>query len=235
MNKSPLNNMEQAITELNADLIEEGREKSLKRYLQLAMPRLTSLNQDIETSLRIVSDQTAHMEEVLSQQDKFSYFKKTLEPLNLNMIIEDAIKMMPQNLRGAVEIEKDAGLFNLPPVSSERVVLIQVITNLLNNSSESILRKGIKKGNIWITGFTEIVEQINKVHIVIRDNGEGIDKDSRKKIFNRGYSTKIPNASGIGLHWCSNALAAMGADIHVESDGAGHGSSFHIMMAAFHV
>jgi len=229
----PLDNMEQAIIELNAEGLEKEREKSLRKYLSLAISRLSKVNQDIDKGLMVISGQTTHMEEALSQQDKFSHFKRALEPLNMNIVIEDAIKMMPKKLRDAVDIGIDPGLAGLSQVSAERIVLIQVITNLLNNASESILRKGNKKGNIWISGIFERSGEVGNVHVRIRDDGEGIDKADLKKIFNRGYSTKTPKPSGIGLHWCSNALSAMKADIYAESAGLGHGSSFHIIIPAF--
>jgi len=227
-----LNNLEQAIAELNSDSLEEEREKSLKKYLSLAISRLSKVNQDMDERLVVISGQATHIEDVLSQQDKFSYFRRVLEPLNISIIIEDAIKLMPQRLRSAVDIKIEAGLVRLPSVSAERIVLVQIVTNLLNNASESVLRKGLKKGNIWINGTSETAGEVQKVHITIRDDGEGIDRDNQKKIFNRGYSTKTPKSSGIGLHWCSNALSAMKADLYVESDGVGNGSSFHVLMPA---
>jgi two-component system, NtrC family, sensor kinase len=229
---APIENIGQAVDELNSGKIEDAREKSLRKYLSLAVPRLSNINQDIDNSLNVISGQAAHMEEALAEQDKFSYFKKTLEPLNFNTIIEDAIKLMPHKLINAVDIHREDGLANLPPVYAERVVLIQVVTNILNNSSESILRKGDQKGRIWISGKAEMEGDVQKIHVVVRDDGEGIDKEEQKKIFNRGYSTKTPKSSGIGLHWCSNALSAMDADLYVESDGAGYGSSFHIKLPA---
>lgn len=230
----PMDRIEQAAAELNSDSLEEGREKSLKKYLSLAVSRLSAIHQDIDKSLIVVSGQVAHMEDVLSQQDKFAYFKKAMEALNISMIIEDAVKLMPQKLISAVDITREPGLSQLPPVASERIVLVQVITNILNNASESILRKGVEKGNIWIRGFSEREGEVQKVHIVIRDDGQGIDKEDQKKIFSRGYSTKTPKSSGIGLHWCSNVLSAMQGDLFVESKGPGHGSSFHVRLPAVH-
>jgi signal transduction histidine kinase len=230
----PMDKIEQAIAELNSGRLEEGREKLLKKYLSLAVPRLSGINQDIDKGLMVVSGQATHMEEVIAKQDKFSHFKKTLEPLNFDMIIEDAIKLMPHKLINAVDIHREDGLANLPPVYAERIVLIQVVTNILNNASESILRKRDQKGRIWISGKAETEGDVQKIHVVVRDDGEGIDKEDQKKIFNRGYSTKTPKSSGIGLHWCSNVLSAMDADLYVESDGAGYGSSFHIKMPAAH-
>jgi len=224
----------QAVDELNSGKTEEGREKSLRKYLSLAVPRISNINQDIDKTLNVLSGQAAHMEEVLSQQDKFAYYQKALEPLKISMIIDDAVKLMPHNLINAADIHREEGLARLPHVSAERVVLLQVLTNILNNATESILRKGQQKGNIWISGTSETEGEVQKVHIVIRDDGEGIDKEEQKKIFNRRYSTKTPISSGIGLHWCSNVLSAMKADIFVESEGLGYGCSIHIRIPADH-
>jgi two-component system, NtrC family, sensor kinase len=225
---APLKNIEQAIDELNSCNTAPEREKSLKKYLSLAVPRLSNTTQDIHEGLMIISGQATYMEEVLSQQDKLAYHQKVLEPLNIRLIIEDSIKLMPHNLINAADIHIADDLDSLPHVSAERIVLLQVLTNILHNASESILRKGLQKGNIWISGTSNTEGEIQKVHILIKDDGEGIEKESLKKIFNSGFSTKAPRSSGIGLHWCSNVLSAMKADIFAGSDGIGHGCIIHI-------
>jgi two-component system, NtrC family, sensor kinase len=232
LNNTPLNNMEQAIEELNSNRLEPGRGESLKRYLHLSAPRLKEVFKDAGKDIDAISDQVNHIEEALLQQDKFSHFKKALEPLHINAILDDAIKIMPQYLSGAVEIKIEPALATLPSVLGERIVLTQVFTNLLNNASEAVLRKGPAKGSIQIAGVSETGDK-DLVHIVIRDDGQGIDEEGLKRIFTRGFSTKTPNASGIGLHWCSNALTSIGAIIYAESDGPGQGSSFHVKIPRF--
>jgi two-component system, NtrC family, sensor kinase len=232
LKNAPLNNMEQAIEELNSNRLEHGREESLKKFLHLSAPRLKEMFNDVDNDITTISDQVTHIEEALSQQDKFSHFKKALEPIHINTILDDAIRMMPQHLREAVDIEIGPALAVLPAVSGERVVLTQVFINLINNASEAILKKGLRKGSIQVAGSSETGDK-DLVHIVIRDNGQGIDEEGLKLIFTRGFSTKTPNASGIGLHWCSNALTSIGAVIYAESDGPGQGSSFHVKIPRF--
>jgi two-component system, NtrC family, sensor kinase len=227
LKSAPLSNMEQAISELNSGSLAPGREESLKRFLLLAAPRLKEIFNDTDSDVTAISDQVNHIEDALSQQDKFSHFQRVIELLHVNVVLDDAIRMMPQHLRDAVDIEIKPDLAILPPVSAERVILTQVFTNLLNNASEAALKKGLQKGSVQITRASDKGEK-DLVHIIIKDNGQGIGKEDLKRIFNRGVSTKTPKASGIGLHWCSNALASIGAAIYAESDGPGQGSSFHI-------
>jgi two-component system, NtrC family, sensor kinase len=232
LKNAPLNNMEQAVKELNSGNLEHGREESLKKFLLLSAPRLKDIFNDADNDISAISGQVNHIEEALAQQDKFSHFQKALEPIHINTILEDAIKLMPQHLREAVDIEIEPALAALPAVSGERVVLTQVLINLLNNSSEAILKKRLLKGSIQVSGVSETGDK-DLVHIIIKDNGQGINEEDLKRIFTRGFSTKTPNASGIGLHWCSNALTSIGAAIYAESDGPGAGSSFHVKIQRF--
>jgi two-component system, NtrC family, sensor kinase len=232
LKNAPLSNMEQAIEELNSNSLAPGRSESLKRFLLLAAPKLKEIFKDADNDINAISEQVYHIEEALSQQDKFSHFQRALEPLHVNAVLCDSIKMMPQHLKEAVDIETDTAMSALPAVSGERVILTQVLTNLLNNASEAVLRKGMQKGNVQVAGVLETGD-MEFVHIIIRDNGQGIDEEGLKRIFSRGFSTKTPNASGIGLHWCSNALTSIGASIYAESDGPGQGSSFHVKIPRF--
>jgi sensor histidine kinase regulating citrate/malate metabolism len=52
------------------------------------------------------------------------------------------------------------------------------------------------------------------------DDGIGIPPQHASRIFEKGFSTKSRETNfGIGLHWCANALNALGGSIRAESDG----------------
>ena len=38
--------------------------------------------------------------------------------------------------------------------------------------------------------------------------------------------------TGLGLHWCANALAGMGGGIQAQSEGPGHGAEIHVLLPA---
>jgi len=51
-------------------------------------------------------------------------------------------------------------------------------------------------------------------------------------VFERGFSTKSSATnSGIGLHWCANALNALGGSLRVESPGTNRGATFHVFLS----
>jgi len=50
-------------------------------------------------------------------------------------------------------------------------------------------------------------------------------------VFDEGYSTKSRDTNyGIGLHWCANAIAALGGRIWAVSEGPGFGASMHLVV-----
>ena len=52
-----------------------------------------------------------------------------------------------------------------------------------------------------------------------------------ERVFDKGYSTKSKDTNyGIGLHWCANAIAALGGRIWAASEGPGLGASLHLMV-----
>ena len=71
---------------------------------------------------------------------------------------------------------------------------------------------------------------LNCSNSIIQDDGLGIEADRLKRIFNRGVSTKGLNSTGIGLHWCSNTVAAMEGKLYAESEGLGNGACFHLKL-----
>ena len=71
------------------------------------------------------------------------------------------------------------------------------------------------------------------VRLTVRDNGSGFDAALAERLFQRGFTSKAGgDTSGLGLHWCANAVAGMGGRILAESRGAGQGAEFHILLPA---
>ena len=67
------------------------------------------------------------------------------------------------------------------------------------------------------------------VHFRFTDNGAGIAPQNLAKVFERGFSTK-ERATGLGLHWCANGVAAMGGGIRAHSAGVGRGATIELLL-----
>jgi len=77
------------------------------------------------------------------------------------------------------------------------------------------------------------VEGRSMVRLTIRDNGSGFRETDREKIFQRGFTSKTAGeTTGLGLHWCANAVAGMGGRIVALSAGPGEGAEFRVLLPA---
>ena len=66
---------------------------------------------------------------------------------------------------------------------------------------------------------------------MLSDSAGGVAPKNLPRLFQKGFSTKSQATnSEFGLHWCANALAALGGAISVHSDGIGRGTRFEIRL-----
>jgi len=81
------------------------------------------------------------------------------------------------------------------------------------------------------------VKQSNQVLAWVQDHGIGIPVDKLQKIFEEFYQIETPNTRrygglGIGLTIAKGLIEAQGGRIWAESEGAGSGSTFRVLLPA---
>lgn len=90
----------------------------------------------------------------------------------------------------------------------------EVLINLLNNASDAIKQKDCKEGIIRI----EIWNEYKWLCLSVRDNGNGISRKNRRKIFKPFFSTKKSLTGwGVGLSYSRNIIIAHGGYICFKS------------------
>ena len=97
-------------------------------------------------------------------------------------------------------------------------LISQIIINLIKNAIESIQHD---KGKLKIEAFRKDPGYLN---IALQDNGNGIQKEEKEKIFLPFYTTK-ENGSGIGLSLARQIMRLHKGNISVVSE-YGRGSRF---------
>jgi signal transduction histidine kinase len=106
--------------------------------------------------------------------------------------------------------------------------LRQVLSNLIVNATDALAKKGDKllihvyDSQDWRTGQ-------KGVRIVVADNGSGIPREVRHKLFEPSFTTKGEKGTGLGL-WVSRSLAEKhGGRLRVRSM-PGIGTTFSIFL-----
>jgi CheY-like chemotaxis protein len=106
-------------------------------------------------------------------------------------------------------------------VKTDKVRLIQIITNLLDNAYNNTLQGIIEVG---------VKERENYLLFYVKDTGIGIEENYYEKIFERYFKIertddRILNGAGIGLYLCRRLVELLGGKIWVKSK-PGEGSTF---------
>lgn len=231
---APIKNVKKTEKELTEGEIAEEREKALIRYLILASADLSERVQLSDEKLATVAERINEVEQILEDHRHWAYSSRPMEKLVLKTLIHESIRMLSDEFRENIRIDWNPELSEMEPFNGFSVLLKQVFVNVLLNAAESIQKRINPKSTVWderghiqINASIDTTGNNRMIHIRINDNGEGMEKETLKKVFARGYSSK-ENSSGIGLHWCSNIITSMHGKIYAASNGLGEGSTIHI-------
>ena len=142
------------------------------------------------------------------------------DKVNINELIKRSISplLVPIELRNIslnINGDKEASYAGDIEWSSE--ALSNIIKNCIEHTKEG--------------GTLDITYEENPIYseIIIKDNGEGIDKDDIQNIFKRFYKGKNSKSDsvGIGLAMAKSIIESQNGDIYVKSK-KNRGSEFHI-------
>jgi sensor histidine kinase regulating citrate/malate metabolism len=112
-----------------------------------------------------------------------------------------------------------------------RTVLRLVLQNVIINASDAVRDAGRDSGMLRL--WAEVTREAGReqLHLHAQDDGVGIRAENIDRIFQKGYTTKSRGTNhGIGLHWCANAIRALGGRIWATSDGLGFGAAIHVTL-----
>lgn len=85
----------------------------------------------------------------------------------------------------------------------------RILSNVINNSIESITSHGTIKINIQ--------SDKSSVFIIIKDNGKGIPGDILPSIFKEGFTYGKQNGNGLGLYHAKQTINSWGGEMSVDS------------------
>ncbi|CCK78559.1 two-component system sensor histidine kinase NtrB [Desulfobacula toluolica] len=192
-------------------------------YTQLLLKQEPEHQED----LKIIEKHVHNCKTVVS--DLLSFSRKgpsTLSVVDINKVVDGVVKFL-SNHSDFRNIE-----MTLNPHTGDRLNIIgndqelsQVMVNLVINACHAV----DKKGRIDIA--TQKTEG-NKILIMVKDNGKGIEKENLSRIFDPFFTTKpVGQGTGLGLSVGYGIIKRHQGDIRVKSS-KGKGTVFTISLPA---
>lgn len=229
LKRAPIDKISIALNEVAHGAPSSERRQQLTRFIVLTNEKLSTLFNELGSKLGRLLSQAARMEEILPDRAKLSRWKQGPEPVDLNELANSALALIPEDVLGKISVEMDPGISKLGLITTNRISVLHIMANLLINAAESVKRAGVVSGKIRISAGFEDWDGVNMAHVKLQDNGEGIDPLDLDSVFERDFAQQKGFESN-QLHWCANAVNALGGRLFAESKGPGCGTCFHLLL-----
>lgn len=180
-------------------------------------------------SLEVISRQNRRMSSLINDMLYLSRFENkkkqyTFEKFDFSQCVSQLCKDMSlienKNIKLYYDIEENVF------VDGERELLERLVSNLISNA----YKYGKENGEIKVSLVSDKKE--NKIRLSVEDNGIGINRDEKGKIFDRFYrsdKSRSESGTGLGLSLALEIAKLHGGYIFVESE-IGVGSTFTLVM-----
>lgn len=176
--------------------------------------------EEYKNSLAVINRQSVRMKHIVEEMLQYSRLEKSEElpnaqQVNLSKLFMDiAEEQQARNYRSiSIESDIEDGII----ITGNSDLLASMINNLISNA----YRYGRDNGNI----FLSLKQNEREIILSVKDDGIGIDKSEKDKIFNRFYQVDKARTSkngelgiGLGLSIVYETARLHGGYIEVESE-----------------
>jgi|GEM_PF-1484161 len=161
--------------------------------------------------------------------------EKKKKPLALHLIIKEALKLLRQSIPSTVEIISEIDSY-CDMILADSTQLHQVIVNLCTNAWQAMEDSGgqltVKMHQVKLTKNQKKLllnlTETEYIHLVVKDTGHGMSKETITHIFEPFYTTKpVDKGTGLGLSVVHGIIKNHNGEIQVEST-LGKGTTFNI-------
>jgi two-component system NtrC family sensor kinase len=231
LRSAPAEDAEQAASELQSRSCELARKADLEEFLRLACKELAVTVRAAQEDVTVMSRQTTAVQSMLVEQMRAARNEHVIEPVRLTELLSQTLEIVPDACRQRLTVDTDETVRRLGVVRVARTVLRLILQNLIINAADAVRDAGREKGVLRVSAEIVRERDVHQLHLQCKDDGVGIAPQNLERVFEKGFSTKSPETNhGIGLHWCANAVSALGGRIWAASEGPGRGASLHLMV-----
>ena len=186
--------------------------------------------EDIREYAEIIEQKSLYIKEVMEDLNLTTRLKNkaltlNLKTVNIISLVKDTVIDMlndPKYPNHYIEFHADQDKI---PIKLDEILFRRAISNLLYNAivhNEEEVKISVK-----------IKKKVERVHIIIKDNGKGIKKEELEKIFERYYrgtNTGVAHkGSGLGMAIAKDIIQAHNGDFSISSE-IEHGTTIEIKL-----
>jgi predicted ATPase/signal transduction histidine kinase len=166
--------------------------QAVRRLLAAKKPNLTEVNAAVE---EIIGDNSRAVETIRYARTLFQRGEAQMSSVDLKQVLLDVERILAgdavfKNISFHLDLPA-----SLPTVIGNRTQLIQALMNLVLNAFDAVCENGSGPREVEIRAREHDTE---RVHIAVRDSGDGIDPKVMPRLFDAFFTTK-PKGMGMGL------------------------------------
>jgi signal transduction histidine kinase len=224
------------------------QQKSHLAALGLAVSKVSHDLRNMLTTAQVVSDSLGEVKDpqvqrfaprlITSLDRAINFLNQTLtygqarelppqrEKLNLHDIVHDVALTFEPIIQGRIALQNRVG--RTTAIDADREQLHRILTNLIRNAAQAFDQSGhTKKQNAEIE--VSALRRGSVTEIEVTDNGPGIPKTVRARLFEAFQSAAKPGGTGLGLAISRELTEAHGGSITVRHTGE-TGTCFSIVI-----
>ena len=212
-----------SVGELTSTLAHELNQPlgAIGNYIQGAIRRLRADDADIEAIIGALEHarlQSDHAAKVVSRMREFV---RTREPRREPVLVPDLVNgivrlVEPEAQKHCVTVRLNFAA-DLPAANADRVMIEQVVLNLVKNAIEAM--SGTVPGAREVS-ISARVDADNRVEVAVEDSGQGLSTEAQEQIFSPFFTTK-PDGMGIGLSICRSIIEYHDGGLFFSSNANG--------------
>lgn len=218
--------------ELESEDPPPDRRRDIEAFLALSSRTALALVVELRRDLGSMATRITEIESILKHNERYARAPRPLEPVGLAGLVEDAAALLSAEDRDRVAIDLRPVPDEAATIRASRPIALQVFLELFHNAAAAVRRAARARGTVRVQAGAEYEHERRIVHVRVADDGDGIEAADLPRIFERGFTTGGRRGMGLGLHWCANAMNAMGGRMSAESPGRGRGATLHLWFPA---
>lgn len=157
----------------------------------------------VERALQAARTQAEHASAVITRVREFVRAREPRREAHdfaaLADTVVDLLRLEAERLQLRIDIALAPGL---PPIYADRVMIEQVLLNLVKNGIEAMRSVPAARRDLRIEGRVNLNDE---VEVRVCDRGAGLSEAERDQLFSPFYTTK-PDGLGIGLAICRSIV-----------------------------